>query len=139
MGSQQNKITGVVSKVIVSNGISKKTGEPYETRQILISEVSGQYPQSVIVEAFGKRFSAVHEGVIVDCFFNLAANEYNGKYYNRISAWKIVPTEGLVQGQIQGQQDPPQQDPPQPDTQQQESQIPEHGESLEPQGDDLPF
>ena len=134
MGSQQNKITGVVSKVTVSTGVSKKTGNPYETRQILISEVSGQFPQSVIVEAFGEKFSAVHEGVIVDCFFNLAANEYNGRYYNRISAWKIVPTEGQIQGQIQGRQDPPQ-----PDTQQQESQIPEHGESLEQQGDDLPF
>lgn len=127
---ESNKITGVVAKVFQKNGTTKD-GKPYELRQLLISEIYARYPQSVLVDAFGEKFSAIHEGVIVDCFFNLAANEYNGKYYNRISAWRIVPVEGQATSQPVEQaniQDVQQREP------QQEEQS-----SLEPQKDDLPF
>lgn len=130
MESNSNKITGVVAKVFFKNGTTKE-GKPYEVRQLLISEINARYPQSVLVDAFGEKFSAVHEGVVVDCFFNLAANEYNGKYYNRISAWRIVPVEGQgavpEAGQVNNQ-DIKQQDPKQ-----------EEQGSLEPKPDDLPF
>ena len=123
MENQSNKITGVISEVFLKTGTTKE-GKPYEVRQILISEVSGRYPQSVLVDAFGEKFNKVEKGMNVECYFNLAANEYNGKYYNRISAWRIVPVEGQTQVEEA-----------RPEPQPQETSE----DSLAPQKDDLPF
>ena len=92
----QNKITGIVEQIIDESGTSKKDGKPFTLKQILIREISGNYPQSAIFEAFGDRSDGIGVSDIVDCYFNLNAREYNGRYYNQVQAWrltKITPSE----------------------------------------------
>lgn len=92
----QNKITGIVEQIIDKSGTSKKDGKPFTLKQILIREISGNYPQSAIFEAFGDRSDGIGVSDIVDCYFNLNAREYNGRYYNQVQAWrltKITPSE----------------------------------------------
>lgn len=85
----QNKITGIVEQIIDKSGTSKKDGKPFTLKQILIREISGNYPQSAIFEVFGDRSDGIQVSDIVDCFFNLSAREYNGRYYNQVQAWRL--------------------------------------------------
>ncbi len=85
----QNKITGIVEQIIDKSGTSKKDGKPFTLKQILIREISGNYPQSAIFEVFGDKSDGIQVSDIVDCFFNLSAREYNGRYYNQVQAWRL--------------------------------------------------
>ena len=92
----QNKITGIVEQIVDKSGVSKRDGKPYTLKQILIREVSGNYPQSAVFDVFGDRSDAIAVSDVVDCFFNLGTREYNGSYYNNVTAWrltKITPSE----------------------------------------------
>ena len=73
----QNKITGIVEQIIDKSGTSKKDGKPFTLKQILIREISGNYPQSAIFEVFGDKSDGIQVSDIVDCFFNLSARKYN--------------------------------------------------------------
>lgn len=87
--NESNKITGVIDHISEQSGTSK-AGVAYNLRTLVIREVSGQYPQGAVIEAFGGKADHVQVGDLVDCYFNLKAREYNGKWYNTISAWKIL-------------------------------------------------
>lgn len=92
----QNKITGIVEQIVDKSGVSKRDGKPYTLKQILIREVSGNYPQSAVFDVFGDRSDGIAVSDVVDCFFNLGTREYNGSYYNNVTAWrltKITPSE----------------------------------------------
>ena len=92
----QNKITGIVEQIVDKSGVSKRDGKPYTLKQMLIREVSGNYPQSAVFDVFGDRSDGIAVSDVVDCFFNLGTREYNGSYYNNVTAWrltKIAPSE----------------------------------------------
>ena len=92
----QNKITGIVEQIVEKSGVSKRDGKPYTLKQMLIREVSGNYPQSAVFDVFGDRSDGIAVSDVVDCFFNLGTREYNGSYYNNVTAWrltKITPSE----------------------------------------------
>lgn len=92
----QNKITGIVEQIVDKSGVSKRDGKPYMLKQMLIREVSGNYPQSAVFDVFGDRSDGIAVSDVVDCFFNLGTREYNGSYYNNVTAWrltKITPSE----------------------------------------------
>jgi hypothetical protein len=92
----QNKITGIVEQIVDKSGVSKRDGKPYTLKQMLIREVSGNYPQSAVFDVFGDRSDGIAVSDVVDCFFNLGTREYNGSYYNNVTAWrltKITPSE----------------------------------------------
>ena len=92
----QNKITGIVEKIEEEKGVSKRDGKPYTLKKVLIREISGNYPQSAVFDVFGDRLDGIAVSDVVDCFFNLSTREYNGSYYNNVTAWrltKITPSE----------------------------------------------
>lgn len=53
-----------------------------------------QYPETICFSCIGeidvKILSSFKVGDIVNVYFNINANEYNGKYYNQVKVWKIV-------------------------------------------------
>ena len=57
-----------------------------------------QYPQDVKFELFKEKcemIANVNDGDMIKVLFDIRGNEYNGKYYNNLVAWKV---EGAVAG-----------------------------------------
>ena len=98
----------------------------FSKREFVIT-TQEQYPQDVKFEAIKDRTTLLDdmkEGDDVEVSFNVRGNEYNGKYYVNLQAWKIQKVTANA-----GADAPPAM-PPAPDT------------ALEPasgEEDDLPF
>lgn len=87
------QIEGIITKVFPKQeGVSAKTGKDWASQEFVLT-TREQYQKSICIRIFGKdrieQFD-VHENELVTVDFDIDANEYNGKWYNRISAWKIV-------------------------------------------------
>ena len=66
-------------------------GSGFEKREIVVTTLE-QYPQDIKFEVYKEKCDmlsnfAVNEDVTVH--FNLRGNEYNGKYFVNLNAWKI--------------------------------------------------
>ena len=63
----------------------------FTKREFVVTTLE-QYPQDVKLECTQQRVSlldSLKEGDNVDVFFNIRGNEYNGKYFVNLQAWKI--------------------------------------------------
>lgn len=72
-------------------GISAKTGEPWESRQYII-ETQEQYPRKILFDVFGADKLAqfdIHKNDFVKVQFDISCREYNGKWFNQISAFRV--------------------------------------------------
>jgi hypothetical protein len=68
------------------------------TKREFVVTTQEQYPQDVKLECTQQRVNlldSLKEGDNVDVFFNIRGNEYNGKYFVNLQAWKI---EGATAG-----------------------------------------
>lgn len=120
------------------NGTSQ-SGKAWQKREFIIEETVGNYPNSMVITAFGDRvekLNTLRVGDYVTARFDTQAREYNGRAFNNITLYDITQP----QAQAQPQQQMPQQyqaaqaQPYQPMPQAQPIQQPQ-GQ----QGDDLPF
>jgi single-strand DNA-binding protein len=67
-------------------------GSGFEKREFVIT-TNEQYPQDVKFEVVKDKCSsldAYQVGQEIDVHFNVRGNEYQGKYYVSLQAWKIV-------------------------------------------------
>ena len=91
------KVTGVIKEVgKVVTGISK-ADKPWK-KVTFVVETSEEYNNIYPLEVFGEekvdnflKFNKVGQSVDVD--FNVSANEWKGKYFTTLSAWKIFKAE----------------------------------------------
>lgn len=121
------------------NGTSK-SGKAWQKREFIIEETVGNYPNSMVITAFGDRvekLNTLRVGDYVTVRFDTQAREYNGWAFNNITLYDITQP----QAQAQPQQAMPQQyqaapaQPYQPQPQAQPIQQQPQGQ----RGDDLPF
>ena len=89
------EITGIlVKKVGEREGVSQRNGLPWKTAEFLV-EVPGQYPRhtnfSVSDGQVGRisRFESLI-GKTVTVSFDIDAHEYQGRWFNDITAWGIM-------------------------------------------------
>ena len=89
------EITGIlVKKVGEREGVSQRNGLPWKTAEFLV-EVPGQYPRhtnfSVSDGQVGRisRFESLI-GKTVTVSFDIDAHEYQGRWFNDITAWGII-------------------------------------------------
>jgi hypothetical protein len=82
------EFTGLVLEVIDKSGTSK-TGNAFTASQIVVTDNAPEYPQTVVFDTFGDKFSNINVGDEVEVSYNFKANEYNGKWYNKVNGWKI--------------------------------------------------
>ena len=78
-------ITNISPKVIVG---TKQT----EKQSIRIEETTGQYPNSLVIDFFGKKIAVLDKykvGDTVTVEFNSRTSSHNDKTYNNISGWNI--------------------------------------------------
>lgn len=63
----------------------------FTKREFVITTLE-QYPQDIKLEVTQQRvelLNSVNVGDTVDVFFNIRGNEYNGRYFVNLQAWKI--------------------------------------------------
>jgi hypothetical protein len=106
------ELTGKVIAVLpLQSGVSQRTGNPW-AKQDYVIEIPGQFPRRVAFEVFGEdkiRHFNIQMGEEITVSFDINASEYQGKWYNKISAWQVVRGGAGVNGSngVNGQQQAP--------------------------------
>lgn len=138
------ELRGRIIRVLpLKSGLSASSGKEW-CKQEYVIETREQYPKQCCFEVFGQdkidNFNLV-EGDNVTVKLDIDAHEYNGRWYNTITAWAVEHDHQRQYSQRQPRQQPPQQQPTErtggmpPET---ESQVsPRAGGISESQ--DLPF
>ena len=82
-------------KGTVKQKLEKKTGQGKNgtwTSQDIILEIPGQYPEKLVVNFFGDNSDQLDSyavGDIVTVSISFKSKEYDKKWYNHLSCWKI--------------------------------------------------
>ena len=79
------KITFIAPEEAIGQNLTPKVS-------CVLEEPEGQYPSSMSVDFFKEKIDLIKPykvGEVVKVQLNFRAREYNGKYFNSISAWKI--------------------------------------------------
>lgn len=125
-------LTGKCIRILEpQSGISAKSGEEWVKNSFVI-EIAGQYPTRVAFTVFGEdRWTqmGIAVGGQYQVSFDIDAREWQGRWFNDLSAWKAV----RIGGQQQQTQSPA--------LQQTQSPVPEAptGGQQQSDGSDLPF
>lgn len=90
--ADQLTITGIITHVLdPRSGVSERTGKKWFSQDYVI-ETEEQYPRhccfSIKDEARNKAFGIV-EGQRRTAYLGIDAHEYQGKWFNEITAWKV--------------------------------------------------
>lgn len=102
------EITGVVKSVMPTHNGTSQSGKAWQKREFIIEETVGNYPNSMVITAFGDRvekLNTLRVGDYVTVRFDTQAREYNGRAFNNITLYDITQP----QAQAQPQQQMPQQ------------------------------
>jgi len=86
-------ITGELVKVLnLKSGVSK-AGKEWKTRDFLIEyNQDTQYPRQATFTLFGDKSNILDEykvGDVIEVHYNIDAREYNGRYFNNVTAWQV--------------------------------------------------
>ena len=91
------EVTGIISNILPEeNGVGKQSGKPWRTQTFVIKNNDGYQGQEQIYafSIFGdekidkfNQYNKIGDNVKVS--FNIDTNEYNGKYYTKLSAWSV--------------------------------------------------
>lgn len=90
----------------VQSGTSK-SGNVWQKVDFVIEEEGGNYPNSMVITAFGERvekLNTVRVGDRVTARFDTQAREYNGRYFNNITLYDFAQPQQAQQAQPQPQQ-----------------------------------
>ena len=74
-------------------GVSQRSGSEWKVASYVL-ETMEQYPRKCCFEVFGTDRIAqfnIQVGQMLTVSLDIDAHEYNGRWYNQIRAWKVVP------------------------------------------------
>lgn len=96
------EVTGKVTKVLDKITGTKKDGSGEWVKQSFLLETTEQYNNLYCFELFGdekvddfNKYNKIGDEVKVD--FNVSTNEWQGKYYTSLQAWKVFKAESNVE------------------------------------------
>jgi len=81
------EITGKITHIGQVQSGTGQSGKDWSKFQAVITETEGQYPKSLAFDVFNDKVS-VAMGEVCTIHFETKANEYNGKFYTNIGAWR---------------------------------------------------
>lgn len=88
------EITGKIIAVLPArSGVSQRTGNNWKSQEFVI-ETHDQYPRKCMFRVFGEdrlKEMNIQAGQELTVSFDIDAREYQGRWYNDISAWRVVP------------------------------------------------
>lgn len=125
---------GVIKKVLPANS-GTKNGNDWISQDFVIEEVGQRYNQSIVFNVFGQeRIDSFQltEGLMVTVQLDFNTNEWQGKFYNRVTCFNVIH-----EGAKTTQQTQPAPASSQPMPQQAASQ--QTAPQQQGQSDDLPF
>ena len=86
------EITGkIIAALTVRQGTSNRTGNPWMSQEFVI-ETHEQYPRRCCFRVFGEdklKNMNIQVGEELTVSFDIDAHEYQGRWFNDISAWKV--------------------------------------------------
>ena len=126
---------------------TSQSGKAWQKREFIIEETVGNYPNSLVITAFGDRvekLNTLRVGDYVTARFDTQAREYNGRVFNNITLYDITQPQAQAQPQQQVYMGAPQQAMPQQyQAAQAQPYQPMPAQPMQQQqgqrGDDLPF
>ena len=110
------EITGVVKSVMPTQTGTSQSGKAWQKREFIIEETVGNYPNSLVITAFGDRVEKLNTLRVGDCVtarFDTQVREYNGRAFNNITLYDITQPQAQAQPQPQAYMGAPQQAMPQ--------------------------
>ena len=110
------EITGVVKSVMPTQTGTSQSGKAWQKREFIIEETVGNYPNSLVITAFGDRVEKLNTLRVGDCVtarFDTQVREYNGRAFNNITLYDITQPQAQAQPQPQAYIGAPQQAMPQ--------------------------
>ena len=141
------EITGVVKSVMPTQTGTSQSGKAWQKREFIIEETVGNYPNSLVITAFGDRvekLNTLRVGDYVTARFDTQVREYNGRAFNNITLYDITQPQAQAQPQQQAYMGAPQQAMPQqyqaaPAQPYQQMPVQPMQQQQGQRGDDLPF
>ena len=106
------EITGVVKSVMPTQTGTSQSGKAWHKREFIIEETVGNYPNSLVITAFGDRvekLNTLRVGDYVTARFDTQVREYNGRAFNNITLYDITQPQAQAQQQQQAYMGAPQQ------------------------------
>ena len=92
------EITGKIIAVLPERGGISKTGNEWKMQEYVL-ETHEQYPKKLCFNVFGADKIAqfnIQAGEEMTVSFDINAREYNGRWYNDIRAWRVVPAQSVA-------------------------------------------
>jgi hypothetical protein len=90
--SKNMEITGkIIAALEPKGGVSARTGNEWKSQEFVI-ETHDQYPKKCVFRVFGTdRLAAmnIQSGEELTVSFDIDAHEFNGRWFNDVSAWKV--------------------------------------------------
>lgn len=96
---------------------TSQSGKAWQKREFIIEETVGNYPNSLVITAFGDRvekLNTLRVGDYVTARFDTQVREYNGRAFNNITLYDITQPQVQAQQQQQVYMGAPAQAMPQP-------------------------
>ena len=106
------EITGIVKSVMPTQTGTSQSGKAWQKREFIIEETVGNYPNSLVITAFGDRvekLNTLRVGDYVTARFDTQVREYNGRAFNNITLYDITQPQAQAQPQPQAYIGAPQQ------------------------------
>ena len=87
----------IIKELPIRTGISSKTNLPWRIASYVL-ETTERYPQRMVFDVSDGQDNRIttmnlREGKEYRVFFSMEASEYDGKWYNHITAYKARPIE----------------------------------------------
>ena len=83
---------------------TSQSGKAWQKREFIIEETVGNYPNSLVITAFGDRVEKLNTLRVGDCVtarFDTQVREYNGRAFNNITLYDITQPQEQAQPQQQ--------------------------------------
>lgn len=96
------EITGVLKSVMPTQTGTSQSGKAWQKREFIIEETVGNYPNSMVITAFGdmvEKLNTLRVGDYVTARFDTQAREYNGRVFNNITLYDITQPQAQAQPQ----------------------------------------
>lgn len=88
------EISGKIIFVLPERGgVSQRTGSEWKVASYVL-ETLEQYPRKCLFEIFGSdkiQQMNIQVGQLLTVSFDIDAHEYNGRWFNSIRAWRVMP------------------------------------------------
>lgn len=94
------EITGkIIAALEPRGGVSQRTGNTWKSQEYVIETIE-QYPKRCVFNIFGEdninRF-AIEVGKEYTVSFDINAREWQGRWFNDVRAWNVVPAVATAQ------------------------------------------